>query len=212
MTTYVATAVRPSSAGWGGRPLPEGQQGLPPRLLHLGWFPPLFSLLGFPTGMRPAGHPGPGSHTFVFRLPPGRAGAHPSAPVGTRVAPGLRGPATTGAPTAAPDALGGLQLGARSPPSVLASPRLGLVLQTTSALCCFAFFLPRCPQPQRIFLCIDRTLLVRKQYHHFRSEEERDTSLVEGKFSFTVETRSCSSAPPWSALAAEGRCFLIFVF
>lgn len=66
MTTYVATAVRPYSAGWGGRPLPEGQQGLPPSLLHLGCFPPLFSLLGFPTGMRPAGHPGPGSLTLVF--------------------------------------------------------------------------------------------------------------------------------------------------
>lgn len=48
------------------------------------------------------------------------------------------------------------------------------------------FFLPILspPSPRIIFLCINNSP-VRKQYH-FRSKDERDINLVEGKFSFTV--------------------------
>lgn len=124
--------------GRGGRPLPEGQQGLPPpHPLHVGWpLPPLLAL-GFSNGSRPAWPPHPpGSLTLVFQQD--RAEGHPPA---TRPASGVQ-PSWGGPPPLPPMPPGTRGWVPGPPPSILVlwRPRLVLPPPLPSVLFCFFFF------------------------------------------------------------------------
>lgn len=155
----------------GGAAVSEGPRGPHPPSLRGDSFP-LFLLLGFPTGTRPTRHPLPQEpHSSSSRTGLGAALQLCAGPRGSSDHRGLRG---------APDASRDPQLGARPSRGHACFPR------PLCPLFCLAFFLPILspPSPRVDFLCINNSP-VRKQYH-FRSEDERDINLVEGKFSFTV--------------------------
>lgn len=128
--------------------------------------------------------PSPGSLTLVFQQD--QAEGHLSA---TRPAPGgarPQGSSHRGGPHHCPRCLQDPAAGCPAPrPASLSSGGRARFSHRLCPLFCSAFFSLLPLQPQNNFLCVNRALLVRKQYR-FRSEEERDINLAEGKFSFTV--------------------------
>lgn len=156
----------------GGAAISGGLRGLHPTLSIRGGSFPLFLLLGFPTGTRPTRHPPPQEpHPSSSGTGVGAALQLRAGPWGSSDHRGLRG---------APDASRDPQLGARPSRGHACFPRAPL----PTLLFCFFSSRPFPSQPRIIFLCINNSP-VRKQYH-FRSKDERDVNLVEGKFSFTV--------------------------
>ena len=172
-----------SSVGW-GLPLRRGGTDLP-GLSIWGGSSPLFLLLGFPTGTRPARLP-----------PPPGASLWSSNRTGRQLPARLHPPPSGSQPGGWFNDHGGSRSGPRRlhwvpspPPNTLVPWRPHLVLQDRLCppffFCFYSSLHPSPSDPRIIFLCMNRTLLVRKQYH-FRSREERDVNLVEGKFSFAV--------------------------
>lgn len=177
----------PRSAGQGGRPLPKGRQGPPPRPLYLGWFLAPLLALGFSNGYEACPAPPPREPLSSSNRP--RAGAALWLP-GTQPGLGGQGPLSS---HSCPRCLQG-PVAACPPPAQHPWPRPPPTdhawfskppLPTVRSLLLIPYPHPTLPSPRIISLCINRTLLVRKQYP-FRSKEERDSNLVEGKFSFTV--------------------------
>ena len=163
----------------------EGWHG-PAWPLHLGWFLPPLLALGFSDGYKAClAPPSPGSLTLVFQQD------WASAPRPAPLAPssGSQPWGVVQRPRGFPQRPQMPPLGARPPaqhPCPLEATPGSPQPPVPAILFCFYSSLHPSPSDPIInFLCMNRTLLVRKQYH-FRSKEERDVNLVEGKFSFAV--------------------------
>lgn len=172
-----------SSAGW-GPPLRRGGTDLP-GLSIWGGSSPLFLLLGFPTGTRPAWlPPPPGASLWSSNRTGRQLPAQPHRPPS-----GSQPWGVVQRPRGFPQRPQMPPLGARPPaqhPCPLeATPGSPRPPVPAFLFCFYSSLHPSPSDPRIIFLCMNRTLLVRKQYH-FRSREERDVNLVEGKFSFAV--------------------------
>lgn len=183
-----AAVASPLLSGAGGRGHFRGVGKDLPWPLHSGRFLPPLLALGFSDGYEACPAPAPPGASL---LSSNRTG--PQLPAQTQVAPGRWGGGQSsdhGGPEWPQTPPGTRSWVPGPPPSTLVPRRPHLVLQISCARHSFCFFFsspphPSPPRPGIFFLCINRTLLVRKQYH-FRSKEERDMNLVEGKFSFTV--------------------------